>query len=68
MTWSLVRGLYSAMMMRRKLMNDAETLIDDDISAFLDQGTGNEGEGNAIRPKGKCKAVADHKVEKIGKR
>lgn len=51
-----------------KLMNDAETLIDDDISAFLDQGTGNEGEGNAIRPKGKCKAVADHKVEEIDKR
>lgn len=50
------------------LMNDAETLIDDNISAFLDQGTGNEGEGNAIRPKGKCKAVADHKVEEIGKR
>lgn len=50
-----------------KLMNDAETLIDDDISAFLDQGTGNEGEGNAIRPKGKGKAVADHKVEEIGK-
>lgn len=49
-------------------MNDAETLIDDNISAFLDQGTGNEGEGNAIRPKGKCKAVADHKVEEIGKR
>lgn len=40
-------------------MNDAETLIDDDISAFLDQGTGNEGEG---------KSAADHKVEKIGKR
>lgn len=68
MTWSLVRGLYSAMMKRRKLMNDAETLIDDNISAFLDQGTGNEGEGNAIRPKGKCKAVDDHKVEEIGKR
>lgn len=49
-------------------MNYAETLIDDDISAFLDQGTGNEGEGNAIRPKGKYKAVADHKVEGIGKR
>jgi len=59
MTWSLARGLYSAMMIRRKLMNDAETLIDDDISAFLDQGTGNEGEG---------KSAADHKVEKIGKR
>lgn len=49
-------------------MNDAGTLIDDDISAFLDQSTGNEGEGNAIRPKGKCKAVADHKEEEIGKR
>lgn len=59
MTWSLARGLYSAMMIRGKLMNDAETLIDDDISAFLDQGTGNEGEG---------KSAADHKVEKIGKR
>lgn len=68
MTWSLARGLYSAMMIRRKLMNDAETLIDDNISAFLDQGTGNEGEGNAIRPKGKGKAVADDKVEEIGKR
>lgn len=68
MTWSSARGLYSAMMIRRKLMNDAETLIDDNISALLDQGTGNEGEGNAIRPKGKCKAVADHKVEEIGKR
>lgn len=50
------------------LMNGAEIIIDDNISAFLDQGTGNEGEGNAIRPKGKCKAVADHKVEEIGKR
>lgn len=50
------------------LMNGAEMVIDDNISAFLDQGTGNEGEGNAIRPKRKCKAVADHKVEEIGKR
>lgn len=40
-------------------MNDAETLIDDDISAFLDQGTGNEGEG---------KSAADKKDEEIGKR
>lgn len=68
MTWFSARGLYSAMMIRRKLMNGTEILIDDDISAFLDQGTGNEGEGNAIRPKRKCKAVADHKVEEIGKR
>lgn len=52
----------------KSLMNAAEIIIDDNISAFLDQGTGNEGEGNAIRPKGKCKAVADHKVEEIGKR
>lgn len=59
MTWSSARGLYSAMMMRRKLMNDAETLIDDDISAFIDQGTGNEGEG---------KSAADKKDEKISKR
>lgn len=59
MTWSLVRGLYSAMMRRRKLMNDAETLIDDDISAFIDQDTGNEGEG---------KSAADKKDEKISKR
>lgn len=59
MTWSLVRGLYSAMMMRRKLMNDAETLIDDDISAFLNQGIGNEGEG---------KSVADNREEEIVKR
>lgn len=40
-------------------MNDAETLIDDDISAFLDQGTGNEGED---------KSAADKKDEKISKR
>lgn len=51
MTWSLVRGLYSAMMMRRKLMNDAEIIIDDDMSAFLDQGTGNEGEGKSAADK-----------------
>lgn len=40
-------------------MNDAETLIDDDISALLDQGTGNEGEG---------KSAADKKDQKISKR
>lgn len=39
-------------------MNDAKTLIDDDISAFLDQGTGNEGEG---------KSAANKKDEEIGK-
>lgn len=52
----------------KSLMNGAEIIIDDNISAFLDQGTGNEGEGNAIRPKGEGKAVADDKVEEIGKR
>lgn len=58
MTWSLVRGLYSAMMMRRKLMNDAGTLIDDDISAFLDQSTGNEGEGNSNTSKGQMQGCS----------
>lgn len=41
------------------LMNGAEILIDDNISAFLDQGTGNEGEG---------KSAANKKDEEIGKR
>lgn len=36
--------------------------------ASVSEGTYKEGEGNAKRPKGKGKAVADNKEEEIGKR